>query len=182
MPITSTLDNPAGKNQCSWLTISTLPRLKFTLKPHVNRSTAKLPVVSVLPTGGAALPRRWREQKKEIDIGTRRKGRPPVAAHRRDHEGFAGRTVCGRMNIGRHIIENLPDQLVFNMGEMAGAGEATPVGLERFAGERASLVQGGAKKRDRLLAHDVRGLAPRMERRDLGAQACAMEVQAKLSK
>src|SRR6195256_6631486 len=80
------------------------------------------------------------------------------------------------MNIGRHVIENLADQLVFDVGEMAGAGEPTPIGLERFAGKRASLVQGGAKKRDRLLAHNMSRLAPRMERRDFGAQARAMEI------
>src|ERR1700730_2130978 len=123
-----------------------------------------------------ARPRRGREQEKEIDVGTRRKGRPPIAAYRRDHEGFAGRTVCGRMNIGRHIIENLADQLVFDMGEMAGASEATPIGLERFTGERASVAKGGAKRRDRLRAHDMRRLAPRMERRDFGAQTRAMEI------
>jgi hypothetical protein len=62
------------------------------------------------------------------------------------------------------------------MGEMAGAGEATPIGLERFTGERASLVQGGAKKRDRLRAHGMSRLAARMERCDFGAQARAMEI------
>src|SRR4030081_3641956 len=62
------------------------------------------------------------------------------------------------------------------MGEMAGAGEATPTGLKRLAGERPSLVQGGAEKRDRLLAADMDRLPPRMARRDFGAQARAMEI------
>jgi hypothetical protein len=80
------------------------------------------------------------------------------------------------MNIGCHINENLADQLVFDMSKMAGAGEAAAIGLECFAGERASLLQGIAKKRTGFLAHGMSRLPPRMERRDLGAQARPMEI------
>src|SRR5471032_3155806 len=100
----------------------------------------------------AALTRRAGEEKQKIDVRSRRKSRPAVAPNRGDHELLALRTGRGRMNITGYIIENLADQIVFDMRETAGAGKAAAVRQECIADETTGVVQGIAQQRDRLLA------------------------------
>src|ERR1700730_13734174 len=80
-----------------------------------------------------------RQNKQKIDVGTRGKACPAIAANGGDCAGLACRGNRGRLNIGCHIASDLSDEFVFEMSKAAGAGKTAAIALKCLTNKRAAL-------------------------------------------
>ena len=94
------------------------------------------------------------QQKKQIDVGAGRQCRASIAADRRDDE-TPGRRRGRGMKIGHRERVQSADQFVFELGEIAGTGEAAARRVEHFARTGAAGLKRIAEKPEREIAQIV---------------------------
>src|ERR1700757_4610269 len=91
-----------------------------------------------------------RQYKQNVNIRTRRQGRPAIAANGGNRVGFALRGECPRMNVSYDITDDLADDFVLKLGKAAGAGKTAAVVLKCLTDKFAALFERSAKNIERF--------------------------------